>query len=179
MSTGTLPCASTGWARCACTACGTAPLTTAQTATTATNATNATNATQLGGVPASGYLRPVGDLVYYVAPAGMVREDTNLTVLADRGIANITSATAGNHLVSLPLPVPGSIFGTSLRVSSVRICYRVSNAATFITNTILLEVNDNGANQLAFDVTDRTGHPELAPVAATPSGPGDLQANET
>lgn len=116
---------------------------------------NATNAQLLNGLPASGYLRPVGNLVVLIAPAGGVWQDAELTVLGDHGIASITGAATRNFEVVLPLPAPSSLFGVSFRLAAVETCYRVGNAATFITATTTFFVEDNNVHQGTHNTDDR------------------------
>jgi hypothetical protein len=120
---------------------------TAQTAQTATNATNATNAAnaqdaaKLGGVPASGYLRPVGQLTYEISPLGLV--DLNDQIAVDvvikpsyKGSVSVSTDTVGTRSVALPLAVPRAIFGTSLAISAVTVCYSAESGAKIDTSVV-------------------------------------------
>lgn len=95
----------------------------------------ATNASALGGVPAVQYVR-AGDSAttrLHYAPYSLVRLSPALTLVPEVGpTMAITSSSTGVHIVVLPLTVPGPLLGVEQRVTSVRVCYRVSDAATKI-----------------------------------------------
>jgi len=133
---------------------------TAQTATNATNAANAENAAKLGGVPASGYLRPVGKTVYEISPLSLVDLNNQVgvevaIVPASTGIVSVSSSVVGTRNVVLPLPVPRSIFGTSLAISAVTICYSAESGAKIDMSGVYESKSNGGYVQDLHDDTDR------------------------
>ncbi len=109
-----------------------------------------TNAAQLGGQPASSYVQKAGDLIYQFSPAGLKSDDTAVafSLIANETIARVQTTTVGARIVTLPLPVPSAVFGVTLGVKAVEICYTGNNATTFIDETTLYLASENGS----FDV---------------------------
>ncbi|MFN8515055.1 MAG: hypothetical protein U0841_21210 [Chloroflexia bacterium] len=133
---------------------------TAQTAANATNAVNAENAAKLGGVPASGYLRTVGKMVYEISPLSLVDLNNQIgvdvaIVPASTGIVSVSSSVVGTRSVVLPLPVPRSIFGTSLSISAVTICYSAESGAKIDMSGVYESKSNGGYVQDLHDDTDR------------------------
>jgi hypothetical protein len=154
---------------------------TADSATSATNATNASNTAQLGGVPASGYLRPVGDLVYQISPLGLVDLNDQIAVSVaiqplSYGGVSIRSDPAGTRYVALPLPVPGAIFGTTVGIAKVSVCFS-TDAGAKIDATELGETTTGSYVQDFYDTTDHAGASDTcytvssAPVYAVTGDP--------
>jgi len=117
----------------------------------------ATNAAELGGVPAAEYVR-AGDSAttrLHYAPYSLVRLSPALTLVPEAGpTMAITSSSTGAHAVVLPLTVAAPLLGVEQRVVSVRICYRVSDAATKIDAVRLRRGNVGEATLVGERTTD-------------------------
>ncbi len=130
--------------------------TTAQTAALATNATNATNTGQLGGQPASAYLRATGDTTLrYPGATALLVSGSGVTFAPNvRGGATLTTSTVGGWEIIIPLPRPTASFGVNLAVARVRVCFSTSDTADVHISSTQLYYNERGLADDTLLVTD-------------------------
>jgi len=108
----------------------------------------------------SGKFESTADITIAVSPLKMIPQWESigdLEFLSDGAYMEIRPLTSGTQIVQIPVDVPSALFGTATKLKSVRICYRVDLAASFIATTILSQGTDTGTlNQAINDTTDRT-----------------------
>jgi hypothetical protein len=81
----------------------------------------------------------------------------DLEFLSDGAYMEIRPLTAGSQMIHIPVDIPSSLYGTTTKLKSVRICYRADQAASFIATTILSQGTDTGTlSQAINDTSDRT-----------------------
>ena len=73
------------------------------------------------------------------------------------GGITISSSAAATGNVYVPLPVPTQLYGVATRLVSVKVCYRTTNAATFISSTDVRTMGDDlVGTDIINDSIDRT-----------------------
>jgi len=123
-----------------------------------THADSATDSSQLGGVAANQYMKlGVGTSLEY-NPVAMVTADADLTLNRGPGKVTVFSSTTGSHKVWLPVAIPDRGGTLVIRLFT---CYHVSNVATSITETRLLQGNNSGTSQTSL-IDDTTSHSSLS-----------------
>jgi hypothetical protein len=114
-------------------------------------------ALQLGG---SGSIESTADIAVAVSPLKMIpqRESIgDLEFLSDGVYMEVRPSTSGFQYVHIPVDLPSTLFGTTTKLKSARICYRCDQAGSFVSTTIVDQGTDSGTiNQLINDVTSRT-----------------------
>jgi hypothetical protein len=96
---------------------------------------------------------------YVAAAPGLARTSSAGVALepGNYGDLVINPSTIGTKSIYIPLPIPNRLLGTDTRVAGVKVCYRTSNAASYITSTYVRTVGDNlVGSSLIIDGTNRT-----------------------
>ncbi len=108
----------------------------------------------------SGIIKSTADITIAVSPLKMIPQWESigdLEFLSDGAYMEIRPLTSGTQIVQIPVDLPAELYGTATKLRSVRICYRVDQAASFVATTILSQGTDTGTlNQAINDTTDRT-----------------------
>jgi hypothetical protein len=122
----------------------------------------------------SGRIESTADMTVAVSPLKMIPQwesSGDLEFLSDGAYMEIRPVTSGFQYVHIPVDIPSTLFGTTTRLKSVRICYRVDQAGSFVSTTILSQGTDSGTfSQSINDTTDRnsTGWECYTVTDATP-----------
>lgn len=107
----------------------------------------------------SGRIESTADMTIAVSPLKMIPQWESigdLEFLSDGAYMEVRPVTSGFQYVHIPVDVPGTLFGTTTKLKSVRICYRCDQAGSFVATTILSQGTDSGTlNQSINDTTDR------------------------
>jgi hypothetical protein len=108
----------------------------------------------------SGRLESTADITIAVSPLKMIPKwDSigDLEFLSDGAYMEVRPVTSGFQYVHIPVDIPGTLFGTTAKLKSVRICYRSDQAGSFVSTTILSQGTDSGTiSQSINDTTSRT-----------------------
>ena len=114
-------------------------------------------ALQLGG---SGRIESTADIAVAVSPLKMIPQWESigdLEFLSDGAYMEVRPSTSGFQYVHIPVDLPSTLFGTTTKLKSARICYRCDQAASFVSTTIVSQGTDSGTiSQSINDVTSRT-----------------------
>jgi len=114
-------------------------------------------ALQLGG---SGRIESTADTTIAVSPLKMIPQWESvgdLEFLSDGAYMEVRPSTSGFQYVHIPVDLPSTLFGTTTKLKSVRICYRCDQAGSFVSTTIVSQGTDSGTiSQLINDTTART-----------------------
>jgi hypothetical protein len=108
----------------------------------------------------SGKLESTADITIAVSPLKVIPQWESvgdLEFLSDGAYMEIRPVTAGSQTIHIPVDLPSTLYGTTTKLKSVRICYRADQATSFIGTTILSQGTDTGTlSQAINDTTDRT-----------------------
>jgi len=114
-------------------------------------------ALQLGG---SGSIESTADIAVAVSPLKMIPQWESigdLEFLSDGAYMEVRPSTSGFQYVHIPVDLPSTLFGTTTKLKSARICYRCDQAGSFVSTTIVSQGTDSGTiSQSINDVTSRT-----------------------
>lgn len=154
---------------------GEPPVVHALTAVTATSATTAEDATNLGGRPASDYVRATGTVVMGISPQNALSDDPNVNLAnVDDGVLRVTTTnTSTDRVIIVPLDLPTSLFGRTLALASVEVCSAADgeNNAPQVTAVAIREHTAAGTAQVVLDDTNR---PEGGCFSVSPPSPHAL-----
>ncbi len=112
-----------------------------------------------GGVAlmAAGPVKSTAETEWAVSPLKMVQSagsDVTLTPHSD-GYMIINPSRTGTHWVYVPVDVPAKLLGTPIKLKSVRVCYDLDNAASYISDTVVRYATDTGGS---VDLISNTGN---------------------
>jgi hypothetical protein len=105
------------------------------------------NADKLDGVDSGGFLRSHGDIQLWYSPYDYVADNVTgygqTYVNAGPGpVVHVARASAGSTAVLLPLDQPQNVFGTTLKLKAVTICYQSPFAVIVATSLEYGEKSD-------------------------------------
>jgi hypothetical protein len=106
----------------------------------------------------SGIIKSEADSVLYLSPHDMVvRGSSGVSVTPlDSGGADIYYTSSGWKYISIPAPTFGSLFGSSLYIESIEVCYKTDATGYIGTTAVLKNNGSTGATSYINDGTDRT-----------------------
>jgi hypothetical protein len=124
----------------------------------------------------TGRIYSSADLVLYLSPHDMVAREENqgllgLTPLDNGGVRIRNLSGTGARYASIPVSTFGSLFGSTLYVKSLEVCYKAPTAWTFISAT---GVYKNNGSDVGWDtyLQDPTSHSSTTyacyPTSASP-----------
>ncbi|MEJ2210548.1 MAG: hypothetical protein P8129_16130 [Anaerolineae bacterium] len=106
----------------------------------------------------SGVIKSTADSILYLSPHDMVvrgSSGVDLTYREDGGV-DIHSSTSGTRYLSIPVSTFGTLFGSSLYVKGIEVCYhRVGSGFIQITMVAKNDGSDGGYTPYIFDTTTR------------------------
>jgi hypothetical protein len=109
-------------------------------------------------VAGSGIIKSTADIEVAVSPLKMVPYyDHHIEIKPySQGFVELHCLDSyyANQYVYIPIDIPSVLFGTALKLKSVRICYRCGNSASYIEQTDVRYVTDSGT--YAYPLTDGT-----------------------
>lgn len=119
-------------------------------------AMNAQNAEQLGELSPSDYLHSTGDPTIRSSFTNLAATDTALTLTANSSEVYVRSSVAGVYQVYFPLDRPTGIFGVTLTVKPIGVCYQAGSKARS-TSTRLYAREQDGIKDAYVDYAQRPG----------------------
>jgi hypothetical protein len=91
------------------------------------------NADKLDGIDSGGFLRSKGEIQLWYSPWGYLPLGGGVTVTPETGPSvPVQSTSAGYRTVIMPLDQPRSIFGTTLKLKAVTICFHAGYGAVIV-----------------------------------------------
>jgi len=129
----------------------------------------AADSDKLDGRDSSGFLPSQGDIQLWYSPWGYLPWGEGTTVFPASGpTVSVHRTSAGGTAVVRPLDQPQSIFGTTLKLKGVTICFRAAGAV--IVSTALI-YGETGQDNVAYSDTYTHSSPEKTCYEVTPSTP--------
>lgn len=114
-----------------------------------------------------------GRTIFSGCPSLARTTTAQLTITPDiYGQIVMTRSAAGTANVYIPLPIPTQLYGTAVRLVSVKICYRTSNATTYIDNTNIRTVGDDLVGTEITSLADNQVSTTAACYTVTDDTPG-------
>jgi hypothetical protein len=127
------------------------------------------NADQLDGKDSAAFLPSSGDIVRWYSPYDYRTPQAAVGISPSYGpTVNVTSSTAGPREVYIPLDAPQTIFGTTLKLKSVTICF--NNQGAPITGTLVGQ-GQGGASTTVYSDTYTHSSPEDTCYDVAPTTP--------
>jgi len=132
------------------------------------------NADKLDGIDSGGFLRSKGDIQLWYSPYDYVYHRVAFinesTVIApkDGPAVYVTRSAEGSSAVMLPLDQPQSVFGTTLKLKAVRICFKAQGAVIVATG---LSSGETGQNNVVYADSYTHSSPEPTCYEVTPTTP--------
>jgi hypothetical protein len=133
------------------------------------------NADRLDGVGASAFLPSSGTVTVSYSGADFVPQNSPPLTLAPTGVgttAQLQSSSTGTWYVFVPVDVPMSLFGKTLKLKSVQVCY-LAGGSSAITSTDLRDDGSGGEFSLYYDATTRP-YAGITCYTVTPGSPKPL-----
>ncbi|MFL7792733.1 MAG: hypothetical protein AB8I69_11375 [Anaerolineae bacterium] len=107
----------------------------------------------------TGAIQSITDTQIAVSPLKMVgRYDAGNLEFRPQGYSMEvrTSSASVTSSAYVPVDLPSVLFGTRVKLKSIRVCYQCSNSASYISSTRVGRAYDSGGyNELITDTTDR------------------------
>lgn len=107
----------------------------------------------------SGIIKSTADTQIVVSPFDLRAWSwSNVSVIADdQGYAYLRTSASGVQKVYLPVTLPAQVFGVRQKVKSIKVCYQLDDASSYIDITEAYYNNYSGVGtSLLVDDTDRT-----------------------
>ncbi len=162
---------------------GARPVVRAATAVTATTAANATNAANLDGLDSTAFVRNTGQIRVQAAPSAWRTFYTTSTLTATNfsSLTQWTRPTAGSEFLMVQPDLSPVLYGRSLALSGVELCYEAGTGNTLTYVEINTQGSTTGAGTRSLTFSDPTSRTDTAcrlyslPAPITLSG--DRSAN--
>jgi hypothetical protein len=127
------------------------------------------NADQLDGKDSAAFLPSSGDIVRWYSPYDYRTAQAAVGISPGDGpTVNVTSSTSGDREVFIPLDTPGTIFGTTLKLKTVTICFDSIGAP--ITGTRIAQ-GQGGASTFLYGDSYTHSSPENTCYDVAPTTP--------
>jgi hypothetical protein len=122
-----------------------------------------------------GYLdsRLSGDTIITISPLKLTTSASGVTVKPyTNGYVASEPSTTGTKFLAVPVDLPAQITGVPLKFSTLKVSYRVSNAASYIANVSVRQADDTGGSYYLYgDSTSRTSTSWTTFTFGTPNPP--------
>jgi hypothetical protein len=106
------------------------------------------NADKLDGIDSGGFLPSKGRLTFTYSPLELAAHPPLAVSQSVNATSAITSTATGTYYATLPIPTPTRMFGRTLKVYSVQICYQGT------ASIVLTQLRDDGAHGFTYFYSD-------------------------
>ena len=106
----------------------------------------------------SGIIKSSADTQIVVSPFDLRAWSGGVSAAPDeRGYVYLQASASGSQEVLLPVTLPARVFGAPQKLKSIKVCYQLDNASSYIDKTEAYHVDDSAGRTYFFeDDTDRT-----------------------
>lgn len=106
---------------------------------------------------ANGPIKTTTETEWAISPLKMVQPSgSNVTLVPhSNGYIIINPNSTGTQWVYVPVDVPSKLLGTPVKLKSIRVCYDLDNASSYITDTVVRYATDTGGY---VDLISSTGN---------------------
>lgn len=127
----------------------------------------------------TGIIQSSADTEIAVSPLKMVPQNnsSDIEFLVDGAYVEVRPVALGIESVYVPVDLPSVLFGTDTKLKSIRVCYKVDQATSFIDTTFVRYGTDSGTLSTLITNNDDRTNTSWDCYTVTDSTPGEISGS--